>query len=74
VQPPQVSLVSGQEAVYPNLASLRYFVSVLPAPGADPAIGPAPIDIRGGKMLVLYPFGPTAAGELKVLAQTIPIP
>ena len=73
-QPPQVSLVSGQEATYQNIAALRHFVSVLPAPGADPAIGPASVDIAKDKMLVIYPFGPTADGELKVLVQTIDLP
>lgn len=74
LQPPQVSLVSGQEAIYPTLRAIRYFVSVLPAPGADPAIGPAPVDIRGNTTTAIYAFGPTADGELKALVQNISIP
>lgn len=73
-QPPLVSLVSGQEATYQNIAALRHFVSVLTAPGAYPTIGPAPVDIARNKSIVIYPFGPTADGELKVLVQVIDLP
>lgn len=73
-KPPQASLASGQEIIYPSLPAVRYFVSVLPAPGADPAIGPAPVDMVNGKMIVLYPFGPMESGALKVLVQVIDVP
>jgi hypothetical protein len=73
-QPPLVSLVSGQEAAYQSISALRHFVSILTAPGTAPAIGPAQVDIAKDKMIVIYPFGPTADGELKVLVQTIDLP